>query len=248
MDDKSDILIDPIHTGINDIKEILAKIQLFENKLTSNAKQINISETVRQLSMIEAPFRGCLGDDCSSEKYLRKALDPNYIYFTLTNKFNFSKGHVTIILGEAEVDGKEIKVAVVYKIQNIDHLLLPIMMEVLRRSVKEKGYRLAMPEDVGDYNGVSNEEDTRLFIKKNINISESELFKGFLPHQHSSPLLDLGPSTESPDGSLMRPVVPLVPLGIGEISRGTLNASSEISDSLYSSDEGRKTKWSSKGS
>lgn len=39
---------------------------------------------VRSLSLIEAPFRSCLGLDCSSETWGTQGLDPNYHFFTLT--------------------------------------------------------------------------------------------------------------------------------------------------------------------
>jgi len=150
---------------------------------------------IRQLSLIEAPFRSCIGgSDCSSRTYLTRALDPNYQYFTLTDNEGYSSGHVTVVLGA--VPGKasripllgkgepERKIAFIDKIQNVPHEDLPIMLEAIRRSLLEKGYTLALPEDLGDHNGISNAAETREFVKRWIK-TQDETIPGFKPHPHS---------------------------------------------------------------
>ena len=162
-------------------------LQSLENELlegaevTSNARSKRV---VRHLSLAESPFRSCLGgSDCASRTYLTRALDPNYHYFTLTDEKGFSSGHVTIVLGKAKNKGEKVKVAFVDKVQNVDNSDIAPMLEGIRKSVEEKGYRLALPKDMGDYNGISNEEVTRGFIAQNIATGEG--LKSFAPHPHS---------------------------------------------------------------
>ena len=175
-------------SGIADPKKLLSKLQSFEENIIANAYLMsggNLSKKIRHLSTIESPFRSCIGGtDCASSAYLLKALDPNYHYFTFTDKDGFSSGHVTIVLGEATLNDEQIKVAFLDKVQNIDNIDLPIMIEGVRRSIKEKGYLLVRPEEMGDHNGISNEEATRNFIKNNIEIDQSEVITQFKPHLH----------------------------------------------------------------
>lgn len=140
---------------------------------------------IRSLSLTEAPFRSCLGgSDCSSRTYLTRALDPNYHYFTMTDENGFSTGQVTIVLGTGKVEERSVKIAFIDKIQNIPPSLLPNMMESLRRSVEEKGYQLAIPDDGGDQNGLSNEELIRNFVRNKIEKIQNKNVVDFKPHDH----------------------------------------------------------------
>jgi sulfatase modifying factor 1 len=62
---------------------------------------------------------------------------------------------------------------------------LPQMMEGVRRSLEEKGYKLAVPDDVGDHNGISNENIIRSFVTKSIQTDRNQPIVGFKPHNHS---------------------------------------------------------------
>ena len=167
-------------TGVESEAGLSRYIQRLEDELIKNAVIEGSQDVriVRHLSLVESPFRSCLGgSDCSSRTYFSKALDPNYHYFTIANEEGFSSGHITIVLGSA--DGK--KIAFVDKVQHVDHADLPVMMEAVRKSVKEQGYVLALPLDLGDENGISNEEVTRSFIKRDIKVEGDEIC-GFTPH------------------------------------------------------------------
>ncbi len=189
-------------TGLDPAKNLAEIIGSFEGQVLSQAKTVKnsgFSRTVRQLSLTESPFRSDLGgSDCSSRTYFRRALDPNYNYFTITDEGGFSSGHVTVVLGEAKEGSQKMKVAFIDKIQNIPIVDLPVVLEAVRRATKEKGYVLALPEDLGDHNsqsyvlepskdvdghdGLSNEQVTIDFVKGNIKTDSRRTLLGFKPH------------------------------------------------------------------
>ena len=146
---------------------------------------------LRALSLQESPFRSCLGfSDCSSQTYFFKALDPNFTYWTLTDKEHRSSGQITVVLGEAEKKnslwkGKRLKVGFVDKIQNVSTEKIEPMLEGIRRSLEEKGYKLGLPKDVGDENGLSNSLTTREYIEKEVNPKLGEKLLKFKPHENS---------------------------------------------------------------
>jgi hypothetical protein len=162
------------------IKELTAEV---EKK--STLSDTTTTRTIRHLSLFESPFRSCLGgSDCSSQTYPAKALDPNYHYFTLTNDQGESTGQITVVLGEGIIAGKPVKVAFVDKIQNVDHQILPTLMEGVRQSVLQEGYSLAIPDDVGNHNGISNAEATRVFVANGIQRDTRQAVTEFKPHGH----------------------------------------------------------------
>jgi hypothetical protein len=175
----------PVAHGLSD------KLQTLENGVLAGAKfKGNETKTriVRHLSLVESPYRSCLGgSDCSSRTYLTRALDPNYHYFTITDPATGeSSGHVTLVLGEAKHHEASVKTAFIDKIQNVPNRDLPVMVEAVRRSVEEKGYRLALPDDlgIGNLNGISNEEATGKFVKASIQTDSEQALLGFQPHPH----------------------------------------------------------------
>lgn len=173
----SGVMSADIATELNNLEaDVVKRSTLSDTKTT---------RTIRHLSLFESPFRSCLGGtDCSSRTYPKKALDPNYHYFTITNDPGESTGHITVVLGDGKVDGKSVKVAFVDKVQNVDHQRLLVMMEGVRRSVAEKGYRLVVPEDFGNHNGISSEESTRRFIAKKVQRDKGRKLTNFRPHGH----------------------------------------------------------------
>ena len=91
-------------------KKLNAKIEDTDPQLKQIEKDIqNQAYTIkgievlrlRVLSLQESPFRSCMGGDCTTESYFAKALDPNFVYFTLTDKDHKSSGVVTVVLGVA---------------------------------------------------------------------------------------------------------------------------------------------------
>ncbi|MCB9027269.1 MAG: ankyrin repeat domain-containing protein [Bdellovibrionaceae bacterium] len=147
---------------------------------------------VRALSIEEAPFRSCLGGgDCSSRTYFEKALDPNFNYFTITDTNHRSSGHATVVLGSAKFvnpDTKEtegLNIAFLDKLQNVPNEQIPFFLEAVARSLKDNGYYLGIPKDLGDHNGLSNESPTREFVYREILPKLNYEAKGFRVHPNS---------------------------------------------------------------
>jgi len=122
---------------------------------------------VRPLSTWEKPFRGALGNDCSTDTYPAKALDPNFWVFTITNEKGESTGHITIVLGEAQNEkGENVKVAMVDKIQSVPVAYLEDMLEIVRRNAKSLGYELGIPLNLGNHaDGTTNLATIRDHLK-----------------------------------------------------------------------------------
>lgn len=142
---------------------------------------------VRALSIQESPFRSCIGgSDCSSRTYFSKALDPNFIYFTLTDSEHRSSGHMTVVLGTSrDSNGADVRVAFVDKLQNLPQHLIPSFFEAVRLSLSEKGYTLSLPLNLGDHNGLSVEEGITNFVESEILAKlNSPVLSDFTPHSH----------------------------------------------------------------
>ncbi len=140
---------------------------------------------LRPLSIQESPFRSCLSGDCATNTYFETALDPNFLYFTLTNSRHESSGHVTLVLGEAQSPkGLTVKTAFVDKIQNIEPQKLNAVLQGIYLSLKEQGYVLALPKDVGDLNGLSNEALVSDYVGRKILPDLSIILNNFKPHEH----------------------------------------------------------------
>lgn len=142
---------------------------------------------VRSLSIQEAGFRSCLGgSDCSSRTYFSKAFDPNYHYFTMTDKQNKSSGHATVVLGTAlDAKGKTVKVAFLDKLQNVPDQLIIEFLQAVQKSLKEKDYKLGIPEDLEAHNGLSNMPNTYSYVKQYVMPNLSVVLTGFTPQAHS---------------------------------------------------------------
>ena len=169
-------------------EDIYSMLRSIEKETLESSSSLVGSQTfrLRALSLQESPFRSCLGgSDCSSNTYFFKALDPNFTYWTLTDREHKSSGQITVVLGEAKDEkGESLKVGFVDKIQNVPTERVEPMLEGIRRSLEEKGYKLGLPQDVGNYNGLSNEQTTRDYVAKEINPKlERELLE-FAPHEN----------------------------------------------------------------
>ena len=143
---------------------------------------------LRMLSLQESPFRSCLAGDCATESYFEKALDPNFLYWTLTDAEHNSSGQVTVVLGTStNKKGQDMKTAFVDKIQNVSTEHILPMLEGIRLSLKEKGYILALPQKVGNHNGLSNEPIISNYVKSKILTKAQNSLKAFKPHPHDYP-------------------------------------------------------------
>lgn len=179
--------------------------------------------TVRHLSLSESPFRGCLGSDCSSSSYLTKALDPNYHYFTITDEEGYSEGQITVVLGTATLKGEKIAVAFVDKVQGVALEDIVWMIEAVRQSVGEQGYMLALPEDLGNHDGLSSEESISVFVGNNILTDTSHKLTNFTPHPHNYELYN--EHSRADQGLLMFPVLKQKVAGPTQIRPGLVNPS-----------------------
>ena len=180
-----------LRQALNDtraIEETADKILQIQKDVENQPYIVKGKETfrLRALSLQESPFRGCLGGDCSTNHYFDLGLDPNFIYFTLTDSQHRSSGHLTVVLGTAvNKKRKRIKTAFIDKIQNISNTQLLSVLEGVRLSLKELGYVLGLPQQVGDINGLSNESVTRGYVTSKILPYLNTSLTGFKPHPHS---------------------------------------------------------------
>ena len=158
----------PSNTRTGVIESSLDQLQgKIIEKSKSLKENINVF-LVRHLSRDESPFRGCLGQDCSTESYFTTAFDPDYHYFTLTDQFGFSEGQITVVLGEAKRGEITVKMAFLDKVQNIPDSNLAEVIEAVRLSMINKGYILAIPNDLGYETGISNHQTTRKLLADHI--------------------------------------------------------------------------------
>ena len=140
---------------------------------------------LRVLSLQESPFRSCMGGDCATRDYFEKALDPNFVYFTLTDKNHRSSGTVTVVLGTAiNTEGQTVKIAFVDKIQNVPTDRITAMLEGIRLSLKKQGYILGLPKEVGRFSGLSTERLIRDYVAEDIAPKLKNSLVDFRPHKH----------------------------------------------------------------
>ena len=140
---------------------------------------------LRALSLQESPFRSCLSSDCATQMDFAKALDPNFLYFTLTDKNHRSGGFIAVVLGSAEnQNSQRVKVAFVDKIQEVRIDRVRAMLEGIRRVLKEEGYLLGLPKELGNYNGLTNSDSIRSYMKEKILSHLTIRLKTFRPHEH----------------------------------------------------------------
>lgn len=175
------------------LSEVIDKLE-HEVSLSSYTLQPSERLRVRSLSLQESPFRSCLGGaDCSSETYFSKALDPNFYYFTMTDTAHHSNGQATVVLGTAKnpETGMVEPVAFLDKIQNVSNQRIPIFLAAIARSVATRGYLLGIPSMVGDHNGISNKEGTRVFLGSKIIPKLDQEYYSFEPHQNFYPFQNM---------------------------------------------------------
>ncbi|MCB0336816.1 MAG: hypothetical protein KDD62_10945, partial [Bdellovibrionales bacterium] len=169
--------------------------------------------TVRQLSPAESPFRGKLGNDCSSHTYFPKGLEPVFVYFTLTGRDNISHGQVSIALGTALDDrGKPVVTGFVDKIQNFNNEELPYVLEAIRRSLAQKGIELSIPiQGRNDHNGISNDFETRRFIENNLEafVHQNIVRNNFRPFRYKDSTQYYRGYSQAFKGFDVKPLLPL---------------------------------------
>ena len=173
------------------LQDIEGQLLQMNAAIDNKAKNKQDTETLRlrALSLQESPFRSCLGGDCTTSIYFNLGFDPNFLFFTLTNSHHRSSGQVTVVLGEArDLQGQSVKTAFVDNIHNFPlHQIEPVL-EGIRLSLVEYGYRLTLPKDVNmDGNGLSNEMIIRDYVKGKLLPHLTKGFTQFTPHENDYP-------------------------------------------------------------
>ena len=175
--------------GLSKKQDILSSLNLAEQEAKMTSHQNHTSEIlrVRPLSLQESPFRSCVGGeaDCSSRYYFEKALDPNFHYFTLTNKNNKSFGNITIVLGSTKKQEEILNTAFVDKIQNVPEDKILPMLESIRLSLQEQGYRLGLPIQVKGHNALSSTNAISEYISNEVNPHLKNTLESFTPHENN---------------------------------------------------------------
>ncbi|MFN8790833.1 MAG: hypothetical protein ACK5Y2_05185 [Bdellovibrionales bacterium] len=180
-------------TGLSKNEDPVDLIKKFEQQVLQSPFTTKPSSSirVRSLSIQESPFRSCLGQDCSTRTYFDKALDPNYIYFTMTDSNHRSNGHATVVLGTASRahSGTSEKVAFLDKLQNIPTQRIEPFLAAIDQSLKTQGYRLALPMDLGKYvsghGGLSNMDVITDYVQMHTMPRLNQVLSAFTPHPHS---------------------------------------------------------------
>ncbi len=157
-------------------------INHLQNEVLAAPFETLTSETfrVRSLSIQESPFRGCLGNDCSTRTYFESALDPNFHYFTMTDQAHQSSGQATLLLGQV----KDLKVAFLDKLQNVPQGRIEIFLKAIQNSIRESGYQLVIPIQTGDHNGLSSLSSISWYFENRIipRLSPSPAIFKMKPH------------------------------------------------------------------
>ncbi len=177
-------LVESLKAKVPNDVELLSKIT---EDVRSQPHTIEGTEVLRlrRLSLQESPFRSCMGGDCATDTYFERALDPNFLYFTLTDSRNRSSGHITVVLGESfNHESQRVKTAFVDKIQNMDIQRLKALLEGVRLSMQEQGYVLALPKVIGGENGLSNEYLINNYVESSVLPELQRSLIGFNPHDH----------------------------------------------------------------
>ena len=178
-------LKESLQTEIPDETNTLKQIR---EDIENQARTIREKEVLRlrALSLQESPFRACLAGDCTSNLYFDKALDPNFLYWTLTDSQNRSTGYISTVLGQAVTkEGKHINVGFVETIQGVDVQRVKAMLEGIRLSLEEQGYVLVLSKDVGKANtGLSNQDLMISYVKEEILPYLRTSFTNYVPHEH----------------------------------------------------------------
>ncbi len=174
---------------IPDMQKALQKISdnIFESPDFYSSVKKEQPLRLRTLTIQESPFRSCLSGDCSSMTYFARSLDPNYLYWTLTDSDHKSYGHVTIILGTTKTNNKlyRTQTAFVDKIQNILPHQIEAVLQGIYLSLKEKGYTLGLPVDLGFQNDLTNDDNMRYYIKDNLLPKLKNKLNKFEPHKNN---------------------------------------------------------------
>lgn len=179
-------------TGLSKNEDFIEVVKKLEREVLQSPFTTRATDVirVRSLSIQEAPFRSCLGTDCSTRTYFDKALDPNYIYFTMTDSEHRSFGHATLVLGTANDKKTNLieQVAFLDKLQNIPTQKIEAFLAAVNKSLMEKRYRLAIPtylgKDIKNHGGLSNMDIITDFVQTNIMPRLTEVKGAFTPHEH----------------------------------------------------------------
>ena len=185
---------------VNHIEDYTTLLTQIEQDIANSPYQEGVTKKslrLRPLSIQEAPFRSCLSGDCSTYVYFEVALNPNFIYFTLTDNNHKSSGHITIVLGEAKnFFGKTVKTAFIDKIQNIPIKWIKLALMGAKKSLEELGYKLAIPTEVGWMNDLSIDPIISGYVESEIlpHLTINSWLRNFTPHKNKQVIKNDGES------------------------------------------------------
>ncbi len=107
---------------------------------------------LRRLSLEEAPFRGCLGYDCSTNTRLLRALEPAHFHFIIEEIPFKPLGQIEVVRGLAE-DGQQ-EYAFFERIQSSFNLRvdeLGALLIGLSQTLEKRNIRFVMPKNLQIY-------------------------------------------------------------------------------------------------
>lgn len=125
-------------------------------KLELNTVDIQAESRIlrlRRLEPLESVFRGCLGQDCSTNTRFFRSLEPAHLNFAIEEVPYRGIGQIEIVLGKSK-DGEGRKLAFLERVQSPKNLRVNELSDILTALYLEfakKGYALVMPETLRDY-------------------------------------------------------------------------------------------------
>lgn len=142
--------------------------------------------SLRLMARDEAPFRGCLGSDCSTGTRLERALEPAHLNFAIEEEPHKPIGQIEIVLGESE-DGKK-ALAFLERVQSGSNLRTGELMGLvagLHDVLRENGFTLVALSSLNDYSRlghpISNFEIIQSRLKEALDngFDQGQIHRGF---------------------------------------------------------------------
>jgi hypothetical protein len=112
---------------------------------------------LRQMEPLESVFRGCLGDDCSTDTRFFRALEPAHINFAIEEVPYKGLGQIEVILGKYSYFPAK-KLAFLERVQSSKNLReneLRALVISVYAEMKKAGYTLVMPKTLKTYTEVA---------------------------------------------------------------------------------------------
>lgn len=128
------------------------KLDLETVDLQMNSRRLRL----RLMKPLESVFRGCLGQDCSTNTRFFRALEPAHLNFAIEEVPFKGLGQIEVILGKS-ADGEK-KLAFLERVQSPKRLREYELRELIlsvHAELRKAGYAMVMPEDLKVYTQVA---------------------------------------------------------------------------------------------